>query len=144
MLLENAAVVDIPTRAVKEIQVVRHFDEPDTAFAKPPSEQAPLPKLAAVPITKIGRFFIEMKAPHEFGTAELEALLNRRVVILQACVADLGLCVLNLGQKLFAAGLTFDVNAIRPRKPRRSASGICQIKVTVPRAEKARPREALG
>ena len=138
VLLFDTAIVHIPTGAVDEIQVVRYLDKTHPALHQPPCEQTALTKLPAVTRAQIRLFFVEAEAAGELGTAELQALLNHRIVIREPRVSRRGRSLAQSAQQRFAPRLPLWSDAVGAREPSRSLARIGQIEVTVARAKKPR------
>ena len=77
VLLEDALVVDIPAGAVEEVQVVRHFDESHAALDQSAAQQAALAELAAVSVSQVGRFAVQLEDAIELRAAQFQTLLDR-------------------------------------------------------------------
>ncbi len=81
MLVDDPVVVDVPTGAVDEIEVVGDFDEPHATLQQPPRQQATLAELTAIRIPQVGRFLVQVEDTGKLGTGQFQALGDRRVVI---------------------------------------------------------------
>src|SRR5688572_10092419 len=80
VLLFDSGVMDVPARAVDEIQIVRHLDETHAALDEPARQQTSLPELTAIPFAQPGLFFLKAKAARELRAAKFQALLDRGII----------------------------------------------------------------
>src|SRR6185369_3201166 len=56
VLLEDAAIVNVPPGAVEEVEIVRDFDEADAVLDQPSGQETALAELAAVLGPEVGFF----------------------------------------------------------------------------------------
>lgn len=107
MLIQLAFVMGIPVGAIDDIQIVRDLDETDSGSQQASSQQAALAEFAAICLSQIACFRIQLKDLHELGTGQTQRLGDRRVTIANDArsIRSCQVFATHLVQQTFAARL---------------------------------------
>src|SRR5690606_2522631 len=108
-----------------------------TLLDEPAAEQAALPEFAAVALAEVGMLAIELKDAVEGGAAELKALFDRGIVAFQFRIVGRRRRGPHGGTKTGPSLLAFCADVRRTGEPRRSATGVGEVKVTGLRSEES-------
>ena len=81
VLIGVAFVVDVPTGAVHEVEVVGDLDEAHACLNEAPGKKASLAEFVAIFIAQAVGLFLEVEVTHEAGSSQTEGFLLGLLVV---------------------------------------------------------------